>query len=149
MDDDGDALQRMLLKAGCHEAVIRFFAALDAGRLEAVAAAMAVEGVWHRQGVALHGPSGVAAALASRPAGRVTAHLVQNVVVDLDLDDHDEAALHYLVLTYRHDAPASVPAGPAPLDRPLSIAAYDDRLRRVGDDWLVLERRSRVLFAGS
>lgn len=141
-----DAMRRLLLKAGCREAVIRFFAALDAGRPGEVARAMAKEGIWHRQGAALQGPAGVAAALASRPAGRVTAHLVQNIVVDLDGDA--EAAVHYVVLTYRHDAPAGAPDGPAPLDRPLSIAAYDDRLRRVGDDWRVLERRSRVLFAG-
>ena len=141
-----DALRRTVLKAGCAEAVVRFFAALDAGRPGEVAGAMADDGVWHRQGAALQGPAGVSAALASRPAGRITAHLVQNVVVDLD--GGDEAAVRYLVLTYRHDAPAGAPDGPAPLDRPLSIAAYDDRLRRVGDDWRVLERRSRAVFAG-
>lgn len=139
----GDPILRAALAADCRDAVMRFFNALDAGRLDEVARAMADDGVWHRQGAALKGPDGVAAALAARPAGRVTAHLVQNLVVDLESER--EANVRYLVLTYRHDAPGAA-AGVAPLDRPLSIAAYEDRMARGDAAWLVRERRSRVVF---
>lgn len=47
-----DALNRMVAIAGCQEAVTRFLTALDAGRLDQVAAAMANDGIWQRQGVA-------------------------------------------------------------------------------------------------
>jgi hypothetical protein len=69
---------RTNLIMSCHDAVIRIFGALDDGRMDDVAGAIAEDGIWHRQGKALHGPREVARA--ARPAGRVTAHLVQNVI---------------------------------------------------------------------
>ena len=127
----------------CQDAVIRFFAALDAGRIDEVAASFATDGIWHRQGVELLGPAGVASALAARPAGRITAHLVQNFVADFD--DESGARVRYIVLTYRYDAPAGH-AAPAPMVPPYSIAAYEDRMRRHGNAWQVLERRARNVF---
>ena len=138
-----DAALRTTLVMSCQEAVIRFFAALDEGRMDDVANAMAGDGIWHRQGKVLKGPAGVSEALAGRPAGRVTAHLVHNFRVDLD--DEQSARVRYLVLTYRHDFPGSA-AATAPLGLPYSIAEYDDRLLRAGTTWLVQERRSRNLF---
>lgn len=141
-----DEIRAAALAFACQQAVLRFFVALDASDYETVAAAMAPEGVWHRQGKALRGPAEVRAALAERPAGRATAHLVQNLVVDLA--DERNAAARYMSLVYRHDAGAEAPPdGPAPLGAPLSIAAYADRLRR-GERgaWLVVERRSRRVF---
>ena len=134
------------LTLACQQAVLRLYAALDASDYAAVAAAIAPEGVWHRQGRALRGPAEVRAALAERPAGRVTAHLVQNLVVDLA--DERNATARYMSLVYRHDAEAGAPQdGPAPLGAPLSVAAYADRLRREeGGAWLVVERRSRRVF---
>ena len=141
-----DEIRAAALTLACQQAVLRFYAALDASDYPAVAAAMAPEGVWHRQGKALRGPAEVRAALAERPAGRVTAHLVQNLVVDLA--DERNATARYMSLVYRHDAGAGAPPeGPAPLGAPLSIAAYADRLRRdEGGAWLVVERRSRRVF---
>lgn len=138
-----DELRRTALIIGCQQAVHRFFAGLDASDYDAVAAGMAPDGVWHRQGKALRGPEQVRAALAERPAGRVTAHLVQNLVVDLE--DERSATVRYLSLVYRHDG-GTEGGGPAPLGQPLSIAAYSDRMRRDGDRWLVVERRSRRVF---
>ena len=140
-----DANLRTTLFLACHEAVLRFFAALDAGRINEVANSFAADGIWHRQGAALRGPDGVAKALAARPAGRITAHLVQNFIADFD--DEATARAHYLVLTYRHDAPAASTA-PGPMGIPYSIAEYDDRLcrREDGERWLVRERRSRNIF---
>lgn len=78
----------------CSQAVMRFFAALDAGDIAAVSACMAEDGVWHRQGQALRGPDQVLAALKQRPAGRVTAHLVNNLVIDLDPSAAGHGLLH-------------------------------------------------------
>ena len=100
----------------------------------------------------LRGPDDVARALASRPAGRVTAHLVLNFIADFD--DDRNARARYNVLTYRHDAPERSES-PAPMVQPYSIAEYSDRMRRaVGDggdgvdggSWRVLERRARNVF---
>ena len=141
---------RTVLSATCHETVLRFFAALDAGRMDEVASAFAADGVWHRQGAALRGPADVARALAARPAGRITAHLVLNFIADFD-DEHN-ARVRYMVLTYRHDA-SELGQSPAPMVQPYSIAEYNDRMRRDdgdgdgdGGSWRVLERRARNVF---
>lgn len=129
----------------CRQAIHRFYAALDSGDFATVAAAVAPDGVWHRQGKALRGPGDVAQAMADRPAGRVTAHLVQNLVVELQ--DADTATARYNTLVFRHDGEAGAPP-PAPLGVPLSIAAASDRLRRdpATGAWLVVERRSARVF---
>lgn len=129
----------------CQQAIHRFYAALDTGDFDHLAAAMAPDGVWHRQGKALRGPGDVAEAMADRPAGRVTAHLVQNLVVDLQ--DGETATVRYNTLVFRHDGAAGAPA-PAPIGVPLSIAAAQDRLRRdaASGAWLVVERRSSRVF---
>jgi hypothetical protein len=129
----------------CQQAIHRFYAALDTGDFGSVAAAIAADGVWHRQGKALRGPGDVAQAMVDRPAGRVTAHLVQNLVVDLQ--DDETATARYNTLVFRHDGAAGA-APPAPIGVPLSIGAAQDRLRRdaATGRWLVVERRSSRVF---
>jgi hypothetical protein len=141
-----DEVRRAALTMNCAQAVMRFYACLDAADFAGVAAGMAPEGIWHRQGKALQGPAGVAAALAERPAGRATAHLVQNLVVDLH--DEDTASAQYMSLVYRNDGHEGT-APPFPLGRPLSIARYTDRMRRGADGvWLTVERRAQRIFGG-
>ncbi|WP_431284803.1 nuclear transport factor 2 family protein [Humitalea sp. 24SJ18S-53] len=134
-----DILLRAALVTTCQQAVLRFFSALDGGRWDEVAGSLAEDGVWHRQGKALRGPDAVRAAMADRPAGRVTAHLVQNLVIELD--GERAATARFMALTFRHDG-----GTPAPIGLPLSIAAYADRMRRDGDTWLVVERRGIRVF---
>ncbi len=142
-----DEVRKAALITLCSQAITRFWAALDASDYETVAKSMAPEGVWHRQGKALQGPDGVRAALAERPTGRVTAHMVQNLVVDLA--DENTATARYFSLVYRHDAERA-PEGPVPLRDALSISAVSDRLRRGPDGvWLVVERRSRPVFSAA
>jgi ketosteroid isomerase-like protein len=138
-----DELHQAARILGAQQAVLRFYAALDRSDYEGVASGMAPDGIWHRQGKALQGPDAVRAALQERPPGRVTAHLVQNLVIKLD-GDH-EASAHYLTLVYRHDGTAGA-EGPVPLGTPLSIAEGTDRMRQQDGTWLVVERRSRRLF---
>jgi hypothetical protein len=94
-----DELLAAARSLACHQAIYRFYAALDAADFAAVAAAVAPDGVWHRQGKALRCPGEVAAAMAERPAGRVTAHLVQNLVVTLL--DAQTATARYNTLVFR------------------------------------------------
>jgi len=62
--------------------VHQFFRGLDGRDNEAVAALMAREGVWVRQGVELKGPQAVLQALQARDPQRQTAHLVSNLWVE-------------------------------------------------------------------
>ncbi|MDX3906344.1 MAG: nuclear transport factor 2 family protein [Pigmentiphaga sp.] len=136
-------LERWAAVAGCQQAIHRFYLALDASDFDTVAASMAGHGVWHRQGRALQGPEQVRQALAERPAGRRTAHLVQNLVVDVTAPDR--ATARYMTLVYRVDGAEA--AGPVALPPPLSISMYEERLcRSAQGDWLVEEKRSRRVF---
>jgi len=143
--DTPDALDEFQAVIGCQQAIHRFYAALDASDMDTVSAAMADDGVWLRQGEALRGPDAVRAALARRPAGRRTAHLVQNLVVDVI--DPGRAQAQFMTLVYRHDADAPL-TGAAPLGAPLSILFHRERLVR-GDSgvWQFVEKESERRFA--
>jgi len=143
--DTPDALDEFQAVIGCQQAIHRFYAALDASDMDTVSAAMADDGVWLRQGEALRGPDAVRAALARRPAGRRTAHLVQNLVVDVI--DPGRAQAQFMTLVYRHDADAPV-SGAAPLGAPLSISFHRERLVRSDNGvWKFVEKESERRFA--
>ncbi|MFZ9405562.1 MAG: nuclear transport factor 2 family protein [Burkholderiaceae bacterium] len=130
----------------CSQAVMRFYGALDAGDIEGVAGWMAPEGIWHRQGQVLRGPSEVLAALKQRPAGRVTAHLVNNLVIDLD-DARGLATARYMLMVFRHDR--SQPGeGPVPITGSLlSITETTDLWCELpGAGWRALNKQGRALF---
>ncbi|VCU68250.1 SnoaL-like domain protein [Pigmentiphaga humi] len=131
---------------GCQQTIHRFYAALDASDFDTVAACMTGDGYWPRQGRELRGPEQVRAALADRPIGRTTAHLVQNLVVDVQ--GPGDAIARFMTLVYRVDLPAAA-AGPAPLPAPLSISAHEEHLRRSGDgQWLIAKKSARRIFGG-
>lgn len=131
----------------CSQAVMRFYAALDFGDIEGVSALMAPDGIWHRQGKILKGPADVLAALRERPAGRVTAHLVNNLVIDL-APDGLEATARYMLLVFRHDRSAPS-TNPAPIASSLlSITATTDIWRASPDHgWLAVLKQGQAVFA--
>lgn len=140
-----DPIDKLLVIVGCQQAINRFYAALDASDMDTVAAAMSEQGVWNRQGRALQGPKEVREALAQRPMGRNTAHLVQNLVVDAESETLANAS--YMTLVYRFDSSEPV-AAPVPLGKPLSISIHHERLERnTQGNWLVLEKRGQQKFA--
>ena len=141
-----DAYENLFAIVGCEQAVHRFYSALDASDFPAVGTCFAPEGVWHRQGAVLLGPDQVLEALAKRPAGRTTAHLVQNLVVSVEAPT--VASVEYMTLVYRVDAdlPAS---GVVELGLPFSISLNKDRMTRgPQNDWVLLEKRSARKFGG-
>ena len=131
----------------CSQAVMRFYAALDAGDIDGVAGLMAADGVWHRQGKALRGPAEVLAALRERPPGRVTAHLVNNLVIDLDASGQ-QATARYMLLVFRHDR-AQPGDGPVPIAGSLlSITATTDHWRAAPHGgWLAVLKQGQTVFS--
>jgi len=128
----------------CQQHIHAFYGALDAGDFELVSAAFAEEGVWHRQGAVLQGPAAVRSALADRPAQRVSAHLVNNLVV-IPVSA-TEASAGYLTLVFRDDGPRADGA-PADLGNAYVISWNDDRLQKGADGaWRFMEKRSSQRF---
>lgn len=152
-------------QAGCG-LVLAFFAALDQRRHDEVAAMMADEGVWHRQGQALQGPAAVAQALAARDPARHTAHVVTNLRAEV-LDAGRTRVRFYLVAyesrtggapqsgageagaatTSAHAAGAAAPRpADATAPRLVAIRICEDELVRTPAGWRFALRTSQPLL---
>lgn len=121
----------------CIAAATRFFHHLDRGDYAGVAALIAEDGVWVRQGKELVGPGAVLDALRARPADFVTRHLLSNVLVDITGDG--EATVAYELSVYGQ-------TGAEP-PRHLSIMTGEDRLVRTEAGWRIRSKRARPVFS--
>ncbi|OZI77669.1 nuclear transport factor 2 family protein [Bordetella genomosp. 12] len=127
-----DALLPLRQQAG--EQVLNFFAALDQRRHEAVAALMDHDGIWHRQGQALVGPAGVAAALAQRDPARETAHIVSNLRAEMTASDRVQ--VHFYLVAYDGRRGDEAP-------RLVAIRSCMDELRLTPEGWRFTSRTSK------
>jgi hypothetical protein len=117
-----------------------FFGALDERRYEEVAALMAENGIWHRQGKALTGPSGVLEAVEARPADFATAHIITNVIVEPS-EGGAVVTFHSTVFTHKGDA-----QNPFPLVAPAQIGRYAARCAIENGSWKIVDLSNVVLF---
>lgn len=86
----------------CQRVLYRFVRALDDGDFEAVAAEMAEDGVWFRQGERLEGRTAVVTALRKRGPSVLTRHLVTNIAIEGT--GTDSAVSHCTVLVFRDES---------------------------------------------
>jgi len=114
--------------------IYSFFRYLDDQRYDELTALFAPDGIWHRAGKALRGPQGVKEAMATRPVGFTTRHLITNVVIDLV--DNDEALASYYMTVFVHEGEQR-PKGPVPLDLPLHVSVFEQRFARSATGWLI------------
>jgi hypothetical protein len=117
-----------------------FFAGLDHNEPDAVAACMAAEGVWMRQGTPLIGPDAVRAACAARPKDRATAHVITNLSVRTD--GPDRLKVRFYLLAYLSARQAG--AWTAPTLAPLREC--EDTLVRTAGGLRILHKDSRQLM---
>lgn len=122
--------------AACRH-VLAFFSALDQRRHDEVAALMAPDGVWHRQGQALVGPQAVAAALAERDPARETAHIVTNLHAASDQDGR--VRVHFYLLAYESRTAPGDDATP----RLVSIRSCTDEWIDTQAGWRLAQKTSR------
>ncbi|GAB2911859.1 nuclear transport factor 2 family protein [Paralcaligenes ginsengisoli] len=123
----------------CAQVTLAFFYALDMRRYGEVAALMAPDGIWLRQGAELRGPEGVLAALDARPASRTTCHIISNLRVELNNEAKPPSARVCFYLTaYDNDAVQGSPAL-----RLVAIRDCCDELIKTEAGWRISEKRSR------
>lgn len=122
--------------AACADITVRFFHHLDRRNYDAVAALIADDGIWHRQGSDLVGPASVLGALQARPDTLVTRHLVNNVVVD-GADDR-AARVSYELSVFVQEAMAK--------PRHLAVMTGADLLERQGAHWRIKRKKAEILF---
>jgi len=112
--------------------VYRFFLGLDRRDDQAVAALMAKQGVWNRQGEELIGPAAVLAALGTRDTKRRTAHTVANLWAESV--NSKTACVHYYLIAYETRLDE---AGVESQPRMLGV-------RQCTDEWVVEDRHWRI-----
>ncbi|OZI18159.1 hypothetical protein CAL18_13735 [Bordetella genomosp. 7] len=125
------------VKADCEAVVLAFFHALDQRRHEDVAALMAEDGVWMRQGKALRGPREVLQALHARPAGRATCHVITNL--RLLSASAGRAELGYYLTAYESVAQDGTAGAP----RLVAIRDCRDTLVQTPQGWRLADKQSR------
>lgn len=118
--------------------VYRFFLGLDQRDNQSVAALMARDGVWHRQGAELVGPSAVMDALENRDPKRRTAHTVTNLWVETATPK--AARVRYYLVAYETTVDAQ---GHESALRMLGVRDGMDDLVLEDGNWRVLRKKSR------
>jgi hypothetical protein len=134
---------RRAIEHDVEKVALRFFHYLDGGDYQKLAALFAADGVWHRQGTALRGPGAVLEAMHARPAGIVTQHFASNVVVEPSDAEHAEATLYLAVFAHSGGADAKPPA---PMELPIQVAIFREKLVRSDDGWRIAEITSQQKF---
>lgn len=115
----------------------QFFHGLDARDNEAVAALMARDGVWMRQGTALRGPDAVKAALEKRDPSRHTAHLVSNLWVEHATETTARVRFYMMAFEIRSDAPTP---------QMLGVRDSVDELVLEDGQWRIARKESRRIM---
>jgi hypothetical protein len=123
--------------------LISHWAALDSGNYKAVAAGFAEDGVWHRQGKELKGPSMVSAAMAERPKGARTRHIVTNVLSTVK--NETEIEIDFYMTVFSHNGEAGAPL-PAPMLLPNSVGLSHAKFRHDGQRWKIEYLKSAPTF---
>ncbi len=138
---DEDEIRR--IEHDCLQVLVRFYRCLDARDYAAAAELVAEDGVWHRQGKALHGRQRIVEALEEREPGLVSAHLVLNALVDPRGADAAHVSAYVLVLRQTGEEPIT---GPLPMPVPRVLLRSEDRFVRTASGWRIAEKRSTPLL---
>ncbi|MEO6985770.1 MAG: nuclear transport factor 2 family protein [Paralcaligenes sp.] len=122
----------------CSDVTLSFFHFLDTRCYSDVAALMAPNGVWLRQGQKLVGPDAVLAALNARSATRTTCHAVSNIRVALFEQAGQRHARVFFYLTAYDDSDSPERTGL----HLVAIRDCCDELIETEDGWRILEKSS-------
>ncbi|KAF1023822.1 MAG: hypothetical protein GAK30_00188 [Paracidovorax wautersii] len=135
-----------LEKAQCQELILRSASHVDAGQALAFSELFTVDAVLIRpSGDKLVGREAIRDAYASRPAGRITRHLLSNIVVEF-CDENTALARSYVLLwsTTRGAEDESGHGGASPKQ---AVGEFADRLVKLaGGLWLIQARHASFVM---
>ena len=136
--------ERRAIEADCERLIKRYVNLNDAQDWPAVAALYTEDAVFRRPsgGDAIEGREAILASFLARPP-RVQRHVIANVVVDVEDEDHARA-FSVIVLYQGDPLPEGLPAMSA--SSPL-VGTFADQLVRTRDGWRFAERLGALDFA--
>ena len=136
--------ERRAIEADCERLIKRYVNLNDAQDWPAVAALYTEDAVFRRPsgGDAIVGREAILASLLARPP-RVQRHVIANVVVDVEDEDHARA-FSVIVLYQGDPLPEGLP--PMSASSPL-VGTFADQLVRTRDGWRFAERLGALDFA--
>lgn len=121
----------------CAQVIARFYCGLDASNLTMLLACVDADSVWVRKGERLIGPDQIRHAVQARDPARVTAHLVNNLVVEST--NTDTVVANYYLTVFDNLSPLGGMQAKAVL------RSTDTYTLRDGAWWLVEKRSSKQL----
>jgi len=132
----------------CRLLVEEFTAAIDQQQYERLRAVFTEDAVYARPiapDTLLQGLAAILAAFATRPASRITCHLVTNVSIRFDSADSARGRCGIVLYSSDSGMPESAGKGRKAHGTQL-IGEYADRFVRTANGWRIAERRGRVLL---
>ena len=129
----------------CVATIQRFSTLVDAGRYAEAALMFTPEGVLQRPTERIDGRNALLASFATRPAHRLTRHILSNTTLEPVSDEVIHA--HSYVSVYRHLGQPGQPLALPVISRaPETIAEYQDELQRIDGQWRIRHRRVTPIF---
>jgi uncharacterized protein (TIGR02246 family) len=139
------SIERLLVEQACRDLVLQAAAHADSRDADALAALFLADGVLVRPtGPELHGRAAIRDSYATRPAGRITRHMVTNSVVEIEMDGRARVRSHVL-LWIGSEADEPGPKG-RPIASPLVLGEFDDQLSLTLDGWRIARRDAHFLL---
>ncbi len=134
-------MQQLLDAQACRDLVLRAAARTDAQEHEAFAALFTPDGVLVRPGAEpLAGRDAIVASYRTRPATRITRHVVSNTLVDFEAADRARVRSQVLLWTGSTDAPVERFGRKA--DAVQALGAFDDVMVRTPEGWRIARREA-------
>lgn len=143
-----DELHNQTIVAACREIVLRAAAATDARDAPALAALFTADAVLERPNAdPIHGRHAICQAYASRPAERLTRHLVTNTMVDLIAPG--EAHVSSLVLVWSGNANDTPGPHGRLADARQIVGEFKDVLVATDEGWRIARRKASFVLHSS
>ena len=136
--------ERLGIEQACRDLIIRFGCLSDTGEYEASLACFTPDGIWVRGGKPMVGHDGLMRFFRARPPGKLTRHLVANMMIDVD-GEASARGLTYFT-SYVHDSGSKALTLPVPLGAPFSVGEWHDKFVHTADGWRIAHRETKRLL---
>jgi hypothetical protein len=132
-----DDAARRAIAFDASQLTARFYSHVDGGRLKEAGNLFLDDGVWHRVEGKCTGPDQVTKALEARDPSRVSAHIINNLIVDVK--DPVSVEVTATIVAY-HATPAA--KGPATDAKPAGMFRCIELWKKTAQGWKIADKQN-------